>query len=276
MPACQENNLFFKATCLNICGVFATCVWNHGLRTTLVPYTDANAKNNMPKTKCTNSQRVSLWPRFQVSECGSLEIHLDPPKCAECSPEVPCPFPFVALVTGTHRWSQGHLSSTGNIEQQETHSGARTENEWFYQFLPYTKDDDHDADFLRQRWSYEICPTIRGSIRSCHLLSFRYGGFAEENSAWCTMLHCYFVPSFCTAPIHLQTLRHLFDLSNQLLSTYIDSSSRRKHTSHVESNESFFQSPYQATSSASFPRSVSIAKACCHWAIRAMALITQL
>ena len=202
---------FLQSNLFEYLWVFATCVWNHCLRTTLVLYIDANAKNNMkhhndneqwPRTKCTNSQRVSLWPRFQVSECGSLEIHLDPPKCAECSPEVPCPFPFVALVTGTHRWSQGHLSSTGNIEQQETHSRARTENEWFYQFLPYTKDDDHDADFLRQRWSYEICPTIRGSIRSCHLLSFRYGGFAEENSAWCTMLHCYLVPSFCTAPIH--------------------------------------------------------------------------
>ena len=46
---------------------------------------------------------------------------------------------------------------------------------------------------------------------------------------------------FCTAPIHLQTLRHLFDLNNQLLSTYIGSSSNKKHTSPVESNDWFFR-----------------------------------
>ena len=55
------------------------------------------------------------------------------------------------------------------------------------------------------------------------------------------MLHCYLVPSSCTTPMHLQPLCHLLDLSNQLVSTHLDSSCNKNHTSPVESNDLFFR-----------------------------------
>ena len=64
---CQYAHLlgkqcFLQSNFLEYLWMFATCVWNHCLRTTLVLYIDANAKNNMkhhndkeqwPKSKCT-------------------------------------------------------------------------------------------------------------------------------------------------------------------------------------------------------------------------------
>ena len=96
-------------------------------------------------------------------------------------------------------------------------------------------ENDVDATFLRQRGCFEICP-IRRSIRSCHLLPFQYAsGLAQENSAghipffiaiWCH----HFVQDLCNC----KPSAIFLDLSNQLISTSIDLSSK-KHTSHVES-----------------------------------------